>query len=392
MDFALEYHLRDALCGHGEDVRAICVDGTRVFTASRDKTLIVWDEDNTSAGMGRYRQLDTLVGHSNYVTAVAWLPSSLAARYPNGAAVSGSRDNSVIVWDTGSCKPDQALEGHSYQVTSVAIGEEGSIVSASLDKTLRVWDANTGGSSTLEGHEGPVLCCIVLTGGDILSGSGDATIRRWNGGRCVATLRGHTDTVRGLAEFPNLGFVSASHDQTLKVWTYGGELAADLIGHQALVYAAAVVAETLVASASEDRTCRIWKPDGECLQTIEHPSCVWSVAAFSNGDVVTACGDHQAYIWSKDPSRKASEEAVAAFEASLPAAKGSGDGGGGFGDGGGSSLPAGLHMEPPEALLQPGRPGQTKVISENGTGIAYTWDVATGTWEKIGQVVGDPGA
>ena len=82
---------------------------------------------------------------------------------------------------------------------------------------------------------------------------------------------------RGLALLPNLGVVSASHDQTLRVWTFQGECIAELVGHTALVYNAACNEDgTLIASASEDNTVRTWRPDGQCLQTIEHPgkACV----------------------------------------------------------------------------------------------------------------------
>lgn len=41
---------------------------------------------------------------------------------------------------------------------------------------------------------------------------------------------------RGLSLVPDLGFVSASHDGTLQVWTMGGDPVATLGGHAALVY------------------------------------------------------------------------------------------------------------------------------------------------------------
>jgi hypothetical protein len=41
-----------------------------------------------------------------------------------------------------------------------------------------------------------VLCLAVTEGGELLSGSGDKTIKRWRGTQCVATYKGHTDSVR----------------------------------------------------------------------------------------------------------------------------------------------------------------------------------------------------
>lgn len=83
---------------------------------------------------------------------------------------------------------------------------------------------------------------------------------------------------RGLALLNNIGVVSASHDQTLRVWTFQGDCIAELVGHTALVYNAACSDDGgLIASASEDNTVRTWRPDGQCLQTIEHPGTVCSL-------------------------------------------------------------------------------------------------------------------
>jgi WD40 repeat protein len=71
---------------------------------------------------------------------------------------------------------------------------------------------------------------------------------------------------RGLALLPGVGVVSASHDQTLKVWTFEGECIGELVGHTALVYCVAATEEGLIASGSEDNTLRLWRADGTCLQ------------------------------------------------------------------------------------------------------------------------------
>ena len=56
------------------------------------------------------------------------------------------------------------------------------IVTGSHDRTLKVWDADTGEELlTLEGHTGPVMSVCFSPGGDrIISGSSDNTIRFWD--------------------------------------------------------------------------------------------------------------------------------------------------------------------------------------------------------------------
>lgn len=37
--------------------------------------------------------------------------------------------------------------------------------------------------------------------------------------------------------------------------------------------------------------------DGVCVQSIEHPGCVWDAKFMENGDIVTACSDGVVRIW-----------------------------------------------------------------------------------------------
>ena len=37
--------------------------------------------------------------------------------------------------------------------------------------------------------------------------------------------------------------------------------------------------------------------DGVCVQSIEHPGCVWDAKFLENGDIVTACSDGVVRVW-----------------------------------------------------------------------------------------------
>ncbi len=81
---------------------------------------------------------------------------------------------------------------------SVAVLPDGNAISASRDKTLKVWDLKTGQCvMTLKGHAGYVISVAILPNGNAISASWDNTLKVWDlkTGQCVMTLKGHTQSV-----------------------------------------------------------------------------------------------------------------------------------------------------------------------------------------------------
>jgi WD40 repeat protein len=114
------------------------------------------------------------------------------------------------------------LKGHF--ASAVAITPDGRfVVSASGDKTLKVWDLNSGTElRTLSGHTDGVNAVAITPDGKLaVSASNDDTLKVWDidSGTELNTLIGHDYWVRTVAISPNGRFVvSGSWDQNLKVW------------------------------------------------------------------------------------------------------------------------------------------------------------------------------
>ena len=78
--------------------------------------------------------------------------------------VSGSEDKTVRIWDRESGKELQKLEGHEGAVNSVAFSPDGKhIVSGSWDETVRIWDHASGKElQKIEGHaKGVQFSCFL---------------------------------------------------------------------------------------------------------------------------------------------------------------------------------------------------------------------------------------
>ena len=99
------------------------------------------------------------------------------------------------------------------------------LASASLDKTVKLWDATNGNLlKTLTGHRARVESVIFLPDGKTLaSASRDKTVKLWDATtkREIKTLTGHTETVISEISFSppdDAKLASASFDEMVKPW------------------------------------------------------------------------------------------------------------------------------------------------------------------------------
>jgi WD40 repeat protein/uncharacterized caspase-like protein len=180
---------------------------------------------------------------------------------------SGSFDKTVILWDAESGKQLRSFEGHSEFITSVALSHDGRLLaSGSTDDTIKLWQVSVGRElRTLAGHTNNVLAIAFNADDSILaSTSVDKTLKLWNvkDGKELHTLTGHTETINAVAFSPDGKFIaSASDDKTLKIWDIAsGKEIATLAGHGDKVRAVTFSPDgKTLASASNDKSVKLWE-------------------------------------------------------------------------------------------------------------------------------------
>ncbi|KAF7840914.1 phospholipase A-2-activating protein [Senna tora] len=341
-----DFQLRCELPGHEDDVRGICVCGNEgIATSSRDRTVRFWSLDPSDKR--KFMSSKILLGHTSFVGPLAWISPN--ENFPEGGIVSGGMDTLVLVWDLKTGEKVQTLRGHQLQVTGIAL-DDGDIVSCSVDCNLKRW-RNGQPVENWEAHKAAIQAVIKLPSGELV-----------------------TDTVRGLALMSDLGILSASHDGSLRLWAVSGEVLMEMVGHTAIVYSVDSHASGLIVSGSEDRYAKIWK-DGVCVQSIEHPGCVWDAKFLENGDIVTACSDGVVRIWTAHQDYVADPLELDLYTSELSQYKSS------------RKRVGGLKLEELpglEALKIPGTSdGQTKVVREGDNGVAYAWNMGEQKWDKV---------
>lgn len=312
--------------------------------------------DNMAGGPIRTSSLDAptmkLTGHKGSVYCLAYDPAAQVL-------CSGSFDMTCLLWSaTGNCANFNVLSGHKNAVLDCKFAADSEhIVTASADKNLAWWDANTGSRvKRFMGHEGIVNAVDTVRSGPaplVVSGSDDRTARIWDSrvrgevgiledgfpitavaysadGQTVYTagidngitawdvrqqqktmkMTGHTDTVTCLALDPKgAHLLSNSMDGTLKTWDIrpfvsGNRHDKTFVGgtHNAekgLLNCAWSADGSMITGGSADRIVHVWDlPTCEELYALPgHTGCVNAVVFHPKENVLaSASSDKSIYV------------------------------------------------------------------------------------------------
>jgi transcription initiation factor TFIID subunit 5 len=145
-------------------------DMEHMVTAGNDHTLKVFSPNHQDL-------LAVLKGHRGPVLDVD-------ISVDNRCIVSASADKTVRVWSCDTYHCLQHCIGHFGSVVSCCFGGTGHAVfaSSSIDGSVRTWQTDTGAViNVFMGHKGPVNCAAMgVTGPQVVSAGTDGTVRVWD--------------------------------------------------------------------------------------------------------------------------------------------------------------------------------------------------------------------
>eukprot|EP00996_Jenningsia_fusiforme_P000386 NODE_1330_length_1582_cov_33.470972_g1194_i0.p1 GENE.NODE_1330_length_1582_cov_33.470972_g1194_i0~~NODE_1330_length_1582_cov_33.470972_g1194_i0.p1 ORF type:complete len:431 (-),score=63.62 NODE_1330_length_1582_cov_33.470972_g1194_i0:288-1499(-) len=248
----------------------------------------------------------TLTGHRSPVLCVKFHPNL-------PSVITASEDSTLRVWDYETGETERVLRGHTAAVFWLDIDSEGKrVASASGDLSIRLWDLPTGECiRTIRGHDHRVSCVCWMPGGDgLVSCSRDGTVRMWDPrtGFERGVMRGHDGWVRTVTTNPT-GTILASggDDRTVRVWEgtrcrivlRGAEHTIECIAirsspptasQQALEGSAAD--SCIIVAGSRDKCIHVWEGSGRVLHVLRgHDDWIHGIALHHSGQLVVSCGD-----------------------------------------------------------------------------------------------------
>ncbi len=207
----------------------------------------------------------------------------------------------------------QEMRGHGGPVRAIAISPDGGqAITGSFDQSAILWRLADGtADAVLRFHDGAVNAVVALTDGRFASGGEDGRIAIWAGAdpapqSIIAAHRGPIAALSVSADGKRLA--SASWDETVRVTQLDGGEPVILTGHKGPVNGVAFSADGGIVSAGYDGTLRLWPADGSVARIVTLPAPLNGVAVAHDGEIVVGAGDGRVRLLAADGTLRAEIE------------------------------------------------------------------------------------
>jgi WD40 repeat protein len=250
---------------------AISADGTKVISASADKTIRVWDRkarqhayawetrSPTDRAIFRFidndrvlvvcdglpgqaafvKEFDVKTGKEGRSFEVGTGVIRSAELSPDGKILACADGKSIRLWNFATKQELPSLPGHRDLIEKIVFSPDSKfLVSGGRDSRVKVWEIDTGKQiAEFAKHKGWILALAISPDGQyVASGSNDPNIQIWQlqTGKAITQLDGHHGSITSLLFHPEQNqLFSQSRDRSLRVWechTWTGKRTIENIG------------------------------------------------------------------------------------------------------------------------------------------------------------------
>ncbi|MEG5028202.1 CHAT domain-containing protein [Microcoleus sp. AT8-B1] len=283
-------------------------DGSQILTASADKTARLWD----TQGNG----LAVFQGHKESVYSAEFSP--------DGRQILTASSDTARVWDTKANLLAE-FQGHKvYRWGVQGFSPDGRhILTSSRDGTAQIWDTKGNLKAKLRGHESAVSAVFSPDGKQILTFGWDRVPRLWDVSASIAAeseqivaretllesvsennaqlaiFRGHESLVSSAVFSPDgRQILTASRDETARLWDLKGNLLAEFKGHEEGVYRAIFSPDGSQILTTNGENIRLWDNKGNLLSVLQGGSHINAVFSPDGSKILpTDCQCYPVSLW-----------------------------------------------------------------------------------------------
>jgi WD40 repeat protein len=243
--------------GQAEAVLSVAIspDGKQLISGSIDRKISKWQLE-TKKYNGTLSYSSSPYSHNGFVNALVCSPHG-------NIIVSASTDKTIRIWGSYTGTLKRTLNGHTDAVLAVAISSDGKkIVSGSADKTMRIWDIETGKQHYIINHHLAAVNTLAITPDNktIITGCANGKIQLWNlsSGELYSTLENYSTAISCIAIHPDGKIIaSSSQDGIIKLWNIEtGELVESISGFSPLTFS---TDGKILISGGKAGTIKIWR-------------------------------------------------------------------------------------------------------------------------------------
>ncbi|KAM9979392.1 hypothetical protein ACTFIY_008637 [Dictyostelium cf. discoideum] len=269
--------------------------GTALASGGSDKEIFLWNV------YGECINYSVLKGHKGTILELHWSTDS-------NEIYTACTDKSIGVWDSNKGELIKRIREHSGVVNSCCPARRGPplVASGSDDRSARIFDTRSKGSTHLFQHRYPVTSvCFSDASDQLITGGIDNVIRVWdirNQEDPLYTLSGHQDTITSTSVSKDGAYLlSNSMDNSCKIWdirpyappnrnikTFNG---AQNNFEKNLIKSSWSIDGRRIGCGSSDRQVYIWDTNTKQLQYClpGHSGTVNEVTFHPNEPIIASC-------------------------------------------------------------------------------------------------------